>query len=109
MRGAHPAVAVAHEAAQRPRPAASPALPPCAYLDRAVGDAQSPARLRGGPGRAGGGLAVPHGCTGVDRDAGHPRLGRLWVLVRAHPRVAHIWKSTRFVEIVCPVVVITVS
>ena len=52
---------------------------------------------------------MPHGHTGVGLDAGHPRRGPLWVLVRAYPRIDHIWKSARFVEILSPVIVIPVS
>ena len=51
---------------------------------REIGGAGSPECLRGRPGRAGPGLAVPHGPSGVGRGTRDPRRGPLCTFVHAH-------------------------
>ena len=52
---------------------------------REIGGAESLERLLGGPGRAGGGPAVPHGHLRVNQGARNPRGVHIWVLERRTP------------------------
>ena len=74
VRGARWAASAAHGAAEW-RPSGCVACVACACRSRLreIGGTESPERLRGGSGRSGPGLAVPHGPSGVDRGVTDPR------------------------------------